>query len=703
MTIRELLNGIEKLDYVLPEFQREYVWDLERAKQLLVSLFNKYPTGSLLVWKTESPPEIKNNAIARERIGTTAVLLDGQQRLTALYLLIKNEIPPYYKEEEIKHDPRGLFFNLSTGELKYYQAIEMRNNPEWISVTDCFKPRPPDVYDIAKRVIDENEDIGATASKYNNNLTELRLIQERDYPIQFVPISASIDNAIDLFDRINSLGTKLTDAELALTHVTGKWPQARREMKSKINSLDNKDFYLDLSFLVRSLVGVVKGRAIYETIHSSSADEAKEGWSRLSKYLDYLTMILPKHAFVHSSEDLTTTNVLVPAITYLANNDGKFASDKQMKRFIHWMYAAMVWARYSGQTDQRLDHDISIILREQDPWNDLINAIIEQRGRIDLKHSDLEGRSIQHPIYRIFYILCKRNGAIDWSNGLPIETKGDGKYYIHNHHIFPQGYLYGEGKYDSQNHLHKKIVNEIANRAFLSAETNWSQSDTPPIEYLPRIMDKYPGALEKQFIPTDSYLWELNRYEDFLKERRKLIAAAFNNIMDSLRTELKLPQKTDISSLISAGESASLEYKMSLRWDYREESVNKHLEKVIAKTISGFLNNDGGILLIGVADDGSICGLNKDYSTLSKPDKDGFQQKIIEVVSNMLGAEYSQYIHISFEVVDSKDICRIEIESSPSPVFLKHQGKAEFFIRAGNTTRPLDIEATQDYIGRHWS
>ncbi|MCK5833681.1 DUF262 domain-containing protein, partial [bacterium] len=123
MTIRELLDGIEKLDYVLPEFQREYVWGLERAKQLFVSLFNKYPTGSLLVWKTQNPPEIKNNAIDRERIGTTAILLDGQQRLTTLYLLVNNEIPPYYKEEEIAYDPRRLFFNVSSGELLYYQAI----------------------------------------------------------------------------------------------------------------------------------------------------------------------------------------------------------------------------------------------------------------------------------------------------------------------------------------------------------------------------------------------------------------------------------------------------------------------------------------------------------------------------------------------------------------------------------------------------
>lgn len=703
MTIRELLDGIEKLDYVLPEFQREYVWGLERAKQLLVSLFRKYPTGSLLVWKTQNPPEIKNNAIDRERLGTTAIILDGQQRLTTLYLLINNEIPPYYKEEEIKNDPRRLFFNVSSGELLYYQAIMMQNNPEWISVIDCFKATPPSVFEIAKKTVQENEDPFEKAENYNKNLNELRNIVERDYPIQYVPTSANIDNAIDVFDRVNSLGTKLTDAELALTHITGKWPQARRKMKEKLNVLENRDFCFDLSFLVRSLVGVVKGRAKFETIHLSTAEDTREGWNKLSKYLDYLTMILPKHAFVHSSEDLTTTNVLVPAIAYLSRNNGKISSDIELRRFIHWMYAAMAWARYSGQTDQRLDHDISIILREDDPWDELINAIIEQRGRIDLSPSDIEGRNIGHPLYRIFYILCKRNGAIDWTNGLPIEIRNQGSYSIHSHHIFPQSILYNEGGYDSRNHLHKKIVNELANRAFLSAETNWAQSNTPPSIYLAEIKDKYPGALEKQFIPIDPYLWEINRYEDFLGERRTLIANAFNNLMETLLGSMSVSSELDIFALIDAGESASLEYKMSLRWDYREDHVNKKLEKVIMKTISGFLNNEGGILLIGVSDDGSVCGLDKDYQTLHRQNRDGFEQKIIEIISSMLGAEFIQYIHIDFEQIDLKDICKIEVESCPRPVYLQLRESKEFYIRVGNTTRPLDIEATQNYIGMHWT
>lgn len=129
MTIRELLEGIKKLDLVLPEFQREYVWEKEQAKQLLVSLTRGYPTGSLLVWKTDNPPDIKNSAIDRERIGTTSVILDGQQRLTTLYLLTRGEIPPYYTTNDIHNDPRDLYFDLETGEFQYFQPLRMQGNP----------------------------------------------------------------------------------------------------------------------------------------------------------------------------------------------------------------------------------------------------------------------------------------------------------------------------------------------------------------------------------------------------------------------------------------------------------------------------------------------------------------------------------------------------------------------------------------------
>ena len=152
MNIGELMAGIKKKDIVLPEFQREFVWTLEQSKQLMVSLIRKYPTGSLLFWKTENPPEIKNLAVDREKLGSKEVILDGQQRLTTLYLFTQDKIPPYYVERDIKHDPRHLYFNLETGDFQYYQPLLMANNPLWVEVINCFNPyNQINVFEIAKQ------------------------------------------------------------------------------------------------------------------------------------------------------------------------------------------------------------------------------------------------------------------------------------------------------------------------------------------------------------------------------------------------------------------------------------------------------------------------------------------------------------------------------------------------------------------------
>ncbi len=174
MTIRELMDGIRKLDMVLPEFQREYVWEREQAKQLMVSLFRSYPTGGLLFWKTDNPPEIKNAAITRDKIGTTLVILDGQQRLTTLYLLTRGEIPPYYTENDLKTDPRTLYFDLDSGDFQYFQAMRMRSNPTWIAVTECFTNLSINAFELAKQKSTEGQDPFELAQRYNDNLNRLR-------------------------------------------------------------------------------------------------------------------------------------------------------------------------------------------------------------------------------------------------------------------------------------------------------------------------------------------------------------------------------------------------------------------------------------------------------------------------------------------------------------------------------------------------
>ena len=160
--------------------------------------------------------------------------------------------------------------------------------------------------------------------------------------------------------------------------------------------------------------------------------------------------------------------------------------------------------------------------------------------------------------------------------------------------------------------------------------------------------------------------------------------------------------KTDWKLIIDKGENDHIEFKSSVRWDYRQEKVNKVLEKVIAKTISAFLNTHGGMLFIGVDDDGNILGLDKDYNCLSKKNRDGFLLNLTNVINMQLGKSLHKFIQINIISINNKDVCIVRVEESDKPVFLGKTDNEEFYIRASASSQPLGVRETYKYINSHW-
>ncbi len=695
MLISEAISDIRHRNLVLPEFQREYVWSREQAKQLLVSLTSKYPVGGLLFWKTQSPPELKNVDTMPEQLGTVQVILDGQQRLTTLYMLITGEIPPYYKHSDITHDVRDLYYNVGDGDFQYFQPVRMRDNPRWVRVVDCFDGTKVDVFQIAQKTAGQTEAAFRQAGMYASNLSKLTGIRDADLPIQVIPTEASLDDAIDVFDRLNSLGTKLTDAELALTHVTGKWSQARRMLKAKMDLLKKQRFDFDLTFMTRALVAAVTGHALFEHIHSVERARLEKGWHRISRIMDYLSAILPGRAQIHSTRDLSSSNPLIPIVRYLTLHDGKFRSDSSLRMALHWHYMAQVHQRYGSQTNSRLEHDVTIVNRENSPWNSLLNQLVDQRGRLKVLPDDFEGRGAGHPLYRMSLILARSMGAVDWFNGMSLTTPAGDSYAIHSHHIFPQSELY-KSNYSVDSHVDRQMVNAIANRAFLSGPTNQSIGIRLPEDYLPEINEKYPGALRSQFIPMDSQLWRMDRYRDFLEARRILLADGLNSMFENLIAEDDYSSSRPIMDLIDMGEGTSLEFKSTLQWDVRQGKQNTKLRFEVLKTLAAFLNSEGGTLLIGVEDSGHIFGLEKDLK-LVKGSTDTLLQRMNSLVADRIGIQFTPYVKTRIDIVEGKQICIVDVSKSPENAFMSGLKGTEFFVRVGNATRSLNPEETLDY------
>lgn len=166
---------------------------------------------------------------------------------------------------------------------------------------------------------------------------------------------------------------------------------------------------------------------------------------------------------------------------------------------------------------------------------------------------------------------------------------------------------------------------------------------------------------------------------------------------------LKMELDKDLPSIIRQGEGPHLEFKSSLRWDMAESRINRALEGVILKTVAGFLNSSiGGTLLIGVADNGEVIGLEKDYQTLKRPDQDGFEQAVMTAISANLGADLCAFVHVLFHVIDGKLVCRLIVSPANRPVFVEQGNTQKFYVRTGGATRDLNIKEALDFIAGRW-
>jgi serine/threonine protein kinase len=173
-------------------------------------------------------------------------------------------------------------------------------------------------------------------------------------------------------------------------------------------------------------------------------------------------------------------------------------------------------------------------------------------------------------------------------------------------------------------------------------------------------------------------------------------------VLDELRD---IEQTADLDLLIAGGESASLEFKQTMRWDTKLQKRSSEVQRASMKTVCAFLNSAAGTLLIGVADTGKPTGLEDDLQDFSdKKTVDGFELKFRDALSTSLNPDPSQLVTVSFPYVNGIQICRVDVSRSPRPIFLvPKSGPAEFFVRKGNASPPVtDIRQACEYVHDHW-
>src|SRR5215216_3653111 len=239
MKVSVILNQIDLGSMALPEFQRGYVWNREQVRGFMQSLYRKYPVGGLLVWKT------RTDTATTRGDGTLApgivdLLLDGQQRITTLYGIIRGRSPEFFEGNASTFT--GLHLHLEDEVFEFYGPLRMQGNPLWIDVSELMQVGSGNFI----QSLIGNPALQSSLALYVNRLNAIDAIKEIDLHVEEVTgEDKTVDIVVDIFNRVNSGGTKLSKGDLALAKVCAAWPEARTELRDRLGKWRDAGFHFE--------------------------------------------------------------------------------------------------------------------------------------------------------------------------------------------------------------------------------------------------------------------------------------------------------------------------------------------------------------------------------------------------------------------------------------------------------------------------
>lgn len=522
MDIITILSQIDLGSYAMPVFQRGYVWNRDQVRKLMNSLYKGYPIGELLVWNTTTDPSLSRGD-GPLTPGNVNLILDGQQRMTSLYGVIRG-VPPKFFDGNA-NSFTGLYFNVEDETFEFYMAAKMKNNPAWISVTDLMKTGASNY--MQQRMIEDPQNATFWIS-HMAVLNRLDGIKNMDIHIQTVSgADKTIDVVVEIFNNVNSGGTKLSKGDLALAKICGEWPEARDEMKRILTKYHVAGYDFTMDWLLRCLTVYLTGQPYFNALGQIPITEIKAALPKTDLIIGTCLDHIGSRLGLDHARVLGGVFAIVTMIGYLRYSNWKLASSAEWDKLLYWYVHAFLWGRYAGSTESALAQDLNAINNGQG-IDGLIRQLKQTRGSLTIRPEDFWGWSTGARFYPLLYMLTRTTHSRDWGSNLELKNSLLGKSStLDVHHIFPKDLLYKAGK-------SKAIVNALANYAFLTKDTNIAISNRPPEEYIPEYKAKCPGAIDTHWVPNDPELWKIENYEIFLEARRKLLAKAANKLLDSL-------------------------------------------------------------------------------------------------------------------------------------------------------------------------
>lgn len=513
MKISTILDHIDSGHMALPEFQRGYVWNTDQVRGLFTSLYRRYPVGGLLVWATEAQTA-SHRGDGQLASGIVKLLLDGQQRITSLYGVARGKPPAFFDGNARAF--AGLHFHLGNETFEFHQPLKMSGDPLWIDVSGLMKSGHDGVGKIMSS-------LGPTPpSEYYGRLSRMLGILEIDLHIEEVTgADKTLDIVVEIFNKVNSGGTKLSKGDLALAKICAEWPEARNEMQGKLKAWNGSGYDFNLDWLLRSINTVLTGEAKFLYLHNQSASDIQDGLKRATRRIDScLNLIAGRLGLDHAR--VFFGRFAVPVIVRYLDQKGAALNEVERDKLLFWFAQAGMWGRYSGSTESFLDKDLEALEGPDGSLDKLLEQLRLWHGGMRVEAGHFTGWSLGARFYPVLYMLTRMGASKDWGTGIALKSGLLGKMSaLEVHHIFPKAQLYNRK-------VPRSEVNAIANFCFLTKDTNINIRDTLPEIYFPKVEAKHPGALASQWIPMDETLWKIDRYGDFLEARKELLAAEAN-------------------------------------------------------------------------------------------------------------------------------------------------------------------------------
>ena len=608
--ISTLVGMIDSGTLSLPDLQRPFVWKRNRVRELFDSLYHGYPAGYFLFWSAPT-------AVDSHRIGSDAIsapkpmkmIVDGQQRLTSLYAVIKGR--EITTENNELHTIR-IAFNPLIEEFAVADAAT-DNDPEWVdSISDIWTSERGQfqfITDYIDRLAGSRDVTAEERQRIGENLSRLAQLPNYQFSILDLSHELDIDEVAEVFVRINSLGVALNSADFILTLMSVHTPDARHRLEdfarqAKIPSTSAASPYNHFHTpspdeLLRVAVGLGMSRGVLQNAYHAlrgrdpvtkvvSEETRDDNFAKLltaqvqvldlTNWHGYLAAV--KRAGYRSGDMLTSTNnFLYGYLVYLIGRHRyKVAPDVLREAVARWFFMSALTGRYTGSPESVVEADLRRLSEATtaDEFVAVIDRVIETHLTPDYwavtLPDNLDSSAAWSPYLFAYYASLNLLGAKALFSNLTVSELFDPgvkavKRPVERHHLFPKAYLSSIGITGSTR------TNQIANYAFVEWSDNVDISDTKPSEYFPRYAERLAPSDREQSMFWHALPpgWEHMDYFEFLRERRLRLAAVVRAGFDHLRSggRTTLNSATEamptVEDLLRQMETERVEFKKSAR------------------------------------------------------------------------------------------------------------------------------------------